>query len=268
VSSVFNLTEGSCYTQAVVGPAAVANIASADPRRNVLLGALPDDEFGRLAPGLEPVILPRATELEAPDEEIEFVYFPTSGIASIVAIGLDGETVDTTMIGREGMTGLAVFLGTNQMPVRTMVQVTLVGVRLPSQELRAELRRGGLLVDLLQRYTQVVMVSMAQLILCNRAHRLDQRAARWLLQVDERVGEEFFDVTQEFLAEMIGVQRPSLSLAVSQFKDEGLISYSRGRVVISDRDRLLERACGCIRIIHAEEARLRRTSERYDITAD
>jgi CRP-like cAMP-binding protein len=239
----------------------------ADPRHNVLLGSLPDNQFARLAPALEPVILPRPTELEAPDAEIEFVYFPTSGIASIVAIGANGESVDTTMIGREGMTGLAVFLGTNQMPVRTIVQVPLTGFRLPASELRAELERGGLLVDLLQRYTQVVMVSMAQLILCNRAHRLDQRAARWLLQVDERVDEAPFDVTQEFLSEMIGVQRPSLSLAVAQFKDAGLVSYSRGRVAITDRDGLLARSCACISIIHAEEARLRQTTQRHDTTA-
>ena len=108
------------------------------------------------------------------------------------------------------------------------------------------------------------MVSMAQLILCNRVHRLDQRAARWLLQVDERVDETPFDVTQEFLAEMIGTQRPSLSLAVRQFKDAGLITYSRGRIVIDDRDGLRSRSCGCIDIIHDEERRLRET-ERYAV---
>ncbi len=232
-----------------------------------MLASLPEDEFARIAPALEAVILPRPTELEAPDREIDFVYFPTSGIASIVAIGVDGEMVDTTMIGREGMTGLPVFLGTGQMPVRTIVQIPLTGFRLPANALRAELQRGGKLVNLLQRYTQLVMVSMAQLILCNRAHRLDQRAARWLLQVDERVDEAPFNVTQEFLAEMIGVQRPSLSVAIQQFKGEGLITSSRGRVTIADRDGLLARACGCISIIHGEEARLGGTRERYDIGA-
>jgi len=242
--------------------------ATLSPRRNVLLGSLPDDEYARIEPDLEAVILPRPTEPDAPYTEIEFVYFPTSGIASIVAVGVNGEAVDTTMIGREGMSGLAVFLGTSQMPVRTMVQVPMTGVRLPAPKLRAELERGGLLVNLLQRYTQVVMVSMAQLILCNRAHRLDQRAARWLLQVDERVEQAPFEVTQEFLAEMIGVQRPSVSLAVQQFRDDGLITYSRGQVRVADRQRLLARACGCIGIIHAEEARLGRTSERYNIGAN
>jgi CRP-like cAMP-binding protein len=195
----------------------------ADPRANTILGTLPDEDFQRLAMRLEAVNLPRGTVLEDPHNPIDWVYFPVAGVASMVALGTDGESVDTTMVGREGMTGLAVFLGTGQMPVRTIVQVHLSAYRLPSFALRAELERGGRLVNLLQRYTQVVMVSMAQLILCNRVHRLDQRAARWLLQVDERVDEAPFDVTQEFLAEMIGTQRPSVSLAVSQFKDAGLI---------------------------------------------
>jgi CRP-like cAMP-binding protein len=133
---------------------------AANPRRNILLGSLPESEYARLAPALEPVILPRPTELEARGSDIEFVYFPTSGVASIVAVAMDGETVDTTMIGREGMTGLAVFLGTNQMPVPTMVQILRTAFRLPADALRAELEQGGMLVNLLLRYTQVVMVSM------------------------------------------------------------------------------------------------------------
>lgn len=236
-----------------------------DAQRNVLLAALPAEQLGRLAGNMEPVALERGTVLEEPHAEIKNVYFPTAGVASIVALGDDGTSVDTTMVGRDGMTGLAVFLGTGRMPVRTMVQIPLTGFRLAAADLRDELERGGWLVNLLHRYTQVVMVSMAQLILCNRVHRLDQRAARWLLQVDERVDEAQFGVTQEFLAEMIGTQRPSLSLAVRQFKDAGLIDYSRGRITITDRDGLLRRACGCITIMHDEEERLRETSQRYSI---
>lgn len=236
---------------------------TADPRQNVLLGSLPPAEFDRLARDLTFVRLARGSGLDMPNEDIEFVYFPTSGIASIVALGIDGESVDTTMVGREGMTGLPVFLGTGQMPVRTMVQVPLEGFRLPSTALRAEIGRRGLLVSLLQRYTQLVMVSMTQLILCNRLHRLDQRAARWLLQVDERVERAPFDVTQEFLAEMIGAQRPSVSLAVSQFKDDGLIKHSRGKITIADREGLLARSCSCIAVMHEEEERLRAAAGEY-----
>jgi CRP-like cAMP-binding protein len=238
-------------------------VPSTGQRRNVLLGLLPVAELQRIAEALEPVKLPRGTDIDFPNEEIEHVYFPTSGIASIMAEGENGAAVDTTMVGREGMTGLPVFLGTGQMPIRTMVQLPLEGYRLKSDVLRAELERGGMLVALLHRYTQVVMVSMAQLILCNRAHRLDQRAARWLLQVDERVDEAPFEVTQEFLAQMIGTQRPSVSVAVRQFKDDGLIKYTRGQITIADREGLLQRSCSCITVMHAEEERLRETVERH-----
>ena len=234
-----------------------ANTPHIDPRANHLLRGLTDAEFARIAPQLEPVELPRSAELERPNEQVAFVYFPTSGIASIVALDEGGETVDTAMIGREGMTGLAVFLGTGQSPSRTIVQVPFTGTRMRADALRAELRHAGTLARLLQRHTQVVMVTMAQLILCNRVHRLDQRAARWLLQVDERVEGQPFAVTQEFMAQMIGVQRPALSVAMRQFKELGLVRYARGQVSIADREGLLEKSCGCIRLIAAEAQRLR-----------
>jgi len=227
-----------------------------DPRANRLLRGLSDAELDRIRPALEPVHLPRPTELEGANEEIRFVYFPITGVASIVATDENGESVDTAMIGREGMTGLAVFLGTDQSPVRTIVQVPMTGMRMGSGALREELGRGGRLVTLLQRHTQVVMITMAQLILCNRLHRLDQRAARWLLQVDDRVDEAPFRVTQEFLAQMIGVQRPALSLAMRQFKDAGLVSYARGQITIADRAGLLARSCGCTSVIASESRRL------------
>ena len=238
-----------------------------DPRGNRLLRGLPDAEFERIRPTLEPVRLPRPTELEAANEPIRFVYFPTTGIASIVAIDESGESVDTAMIGKEGMTGLAIFLGTGRSPVRTIVQVPLTGLRMTSEALREELGRGGVLVTLLQRHTQLVMITMAQLILCNRIHRLDQRAARWLLQVDDRVDEAPFKVTQEFLAQMIGVQRPALSVAMRQFKDAGLVRYARGQITIADRDGLLARSCGCTHVIAAEARRLDEALEGADAAA-
>lgn len=232
-------------------------IRGIDPRTNHLLASLSDAEFSRIGPHLEAVGFPRSTELEAANEQVEYVYFPTSGIASIVALDEGGDSVDTAMIGREGMTGLSVFLGTGHSPSRTIVQVALKGTRMRAEALRSVLADGGTLVRLLQRHTQVVMVTMTQLILCNRIHRLDQRAARWLLQVDERVEDEPFQVTQEFVAQMIGVQRPALSVAMRQFKDQGLVRYARGQVTIADRDGLALKSCGCIRLIAAEAERLR-----------
>jgi CRP-like cAMP-binding protein len=239
-----------------------------NPRANRLLRALSDAELERIRPALEPVHLPRSTELEAANEDVRFVYFPTTGVASIVALDEGGESVDTAMIGREGMTGLAVFLGTDRSPVRTIVQVPMSGMRMESRALREELARSSMLVRLLQRHTQLVMITMAQLILCNRIHRLDQRAARWLLQVDDRVDEAPFKVTQEFLAQMIGVQRPALSVAMRQFKDAGLVRYARGQITIADRDGLLARSCGCTSIIASEARRLDIALERADNDAN
>lgn len=239
-----------------------------DPRANRLLRGLSNAELERMRPALEPVHLPRPTELEAANEEIRYVYFPTTGIASIVAIDESGESVDTAMIGREGMTGLAVFLGTSQSPVRTIVQIPMAGMRMESRALREELARGGRLVTLLGRHTQVVMITMAQLILCNRMHRLDQRAARWLLQVDDRVDEAPFKVTQEFLAQMIGVQRPALSVAMRQFKDAGLVRYARGQISIADRGGLLAKSCSCTKVIASEARRLDKLLERADSEAN
>jgi CRP-like cAMP-binding protein len=141
------------------------------------------------------------------------------------------------------------------------------GVRMRSEDLRKHLRRGAMLAALLQRHTQVVMVTMAQLILCNRMHRLDQRDARWLIQVDERVDERPFHVTQEFLAQMIGVQRPGLSVVMRQFKDAGLIHYARGQVSIADHDGLAGRSCGCIQIIAAEADRLRQLEHAVEMAS-
>lgn len=227
-----------------------------DPRGNDLLRALPAAELDRIKPSLEPVRLPRPTELEAANEDVEFVYFPTSGVASIVALDEGGDSVDTAMIGREGMTGLSVFLGTRQSPGRTIVQIPLTGLRMRAEALRKELKHGSVLERLLQLHTHVVMMTMVQLILCNRSHRLDQRAARWLLQVDDRVDEVPFHVTQEFLAQMIGVQRPALSVAMRQFKAAGLVRYARGQISIGDREGLLARACRCSEIIAAESRRI------------
>jgi CRP-like cAMP-binding protein len=238
--------------------------AAVDPRANRVLRGLPDADLERITPFLEPVHLPRPAELEAANEEVRFVYFPTTGVASILAMDESGESVDTAMIGREGMTGLAVFLGTGQSPLRTIVQVPMSGLRMESDALRAELARGVTLVKLLQRQAQVVMVTMAQLILCNRLHRLDQRAARWLLRVDDRVDGEPFMVTQEFLAQMIGAQRPALSVAMRQFKDAGLVRYSRGQISIADRDGLLARSCACTSVIASELLRLDKFLEDAD----
>ena len=232
---------------------------------NRILDALPEAQFARLEPDLEHVAVERHVTLSAPGEEIPFVYFPVKGVTSMVAEGAGGEQVDTAIIGNEGMIGLQVFLGTGQMPTRAMVQITMEGFRLPSEKLRQELDREGVLLGLLQRYTQMVLVQMAQLILCNRAHNLEQRTARWLLQINVRVDQPPFDVTQEFLAEMLGVNRPPVTEAMKTFREEGLITYTRGSVTILDVEGLERRGCDCYRIIEDEVDRLIAASPRFEM---
>jgi CRP-like cAMP-binding protein len=242
----------------------VANPSRVEPV-NLLLAAMRPDEYARLEPDLEPVTLPRETTLHAADDEIHAVYFVSSGVASLIAIGADGTAVNTLLIGREGMVGLPVFLGTGQMPVRAAVQIEMTALRLSAQRLREELRRSESLTGLLQGYTQTVLVELAQLILCNRAHSLQERLARWLLQLEERVGSLPFDFTHEFVAEMLGTQRPSLTLALGAMRDADLIAYSRGRLEIANRDGLRAVACGCYDMIEAEQRRLFGAPRRYDM---
>jgi CRP-like cAMP-binding protein len=235
---------------------------------NRLLAALPQAEYQRLESALERVTLPQMTVLHGPDEEIQHVYFPIRGVGSLVAIGPEGEQVDTAIIGNEGMVGLPVFLGTGRMPVEAMVQMDMEALRLDAGRLRAELKLGGDLVNLLQHYTQMVIVELAQLILCNRVHSLEERAARWILQVNERfVGGVPFDVTQEFLASMLGATRPHLSAVLQDFRDRGLLRYGRGNMVVTDAASVELRACACYRTIREELDRLLQGGQEYDITA-
>jgi CRP-like cAMP-binding protein len=237
------------------------------PANRILLG-LPAPEFARLEPRLERVVLPQNTVLQPADEEIEHVFFPVRGVASLMVTGPEGEQVDTAIVGNEGMVGLPVFLGTGRMPVMAVVQVDMEAQRLAVADLRAELERGGQLVNLLQRYTQMVLVELAQLILCNRAHSLERRAARWILQMNDRmsVGAPLA-ITQDFLASMLGANRPKVTAALQSLRAAGLVSYTRGNLQVGDASELEANACTCYRTIRDELDRLLSTTERYDITA-
>ncbi len=242
-------------------------VASPDVADNRLLAALPTAELTRLLPHFVQVDYPTGTVLHPPDTEIEHVYFPVRGVASVVGLGTEGEAVDTAMIGAEGMVGLPVFLGTGQMPVQAMVQIDMVAYRMSASDLRDELGRGGTLVNVLLRYSQMVMVELAQLVLCNRMHSLDQRTARWILQINDRlVDSPPFDATQEFIAAMVGTTRPHLTGIMQSLRDEGLISYQRKSLQVSDLPGLEQRACACYRTIRNELDRLLSTRARYDIT--
>jgi CRP-like cAMP-binding protein len=200
--------------------------------------------------------LPHGRVLFEAEEEIPAVFFPLTGAVSIIAEDPDGAAVDVAVVGNEGFVGLPVFLGTRRIPMKAIAQVPGQALRMESDAFRAELKRGGELVAMLQRYVQMRMVEMSQTILCNRVHPLDERVARWLLQLDERAGQAPFELTQEFFATMLGASRPKVTDAAIDLRDRGLIDYSRGVIEVMDRAGLEAASCSCYRLIRDELDRL------------
>ncbi|MGY1793957.1 Crp/Fnr family transcriptional regulator [Geodermatophilus sp. SYSU D00525] len=222
-----------------------------DPRRNLLLDHLPDEEFDRLRPALEPVQLDVREQLYEPGKNIDQVWFPVDSVLSVLAT-VEGEAaVEVATIGFEGMAGLPAFLGTSESPHDTVCQIAGTALRLPVGELRRFLSTDGALHTLLHRYTQATMVQLSQNVACNRLHTTEERCARWLLQTRDRVGADEFTLTQEFLAQMLGVRRGTVSLTAGVLQQAGVIRYTRGRITVLDPDALHEASCDCYGIVQA-----------------
>jgi CRP-like cAMP-binding protein len=224
-------------------------------RGNRLLAALPPDEYARLAPHLETVALSFKLVLYAPDEPITHLYFPTEGVASLLQFNTDGTAVEAATVGNEGMVGLPVFLGLESTPGQAVVQIAGAGQRIPWNVFRREVQAGTPLHDLLHRYTQALMVQMAQGAACNRLHSITERCARWLAMTRDRVRGDEFALTQEFLAQMLGTRRAAVSEAASALQEAGLIRYTRGTIRVLDRAGLEEAACACYGIIRTQYER-------------
>jgi CRP-like cAMP-binding protein len=224
---------------------------------NMLLGALPEQDRARLATQLEPVPLPFGKVLYEPDVSITHVYFPFQGVISIVS-EMDRGTVEIGTVGREGMLGVPVLLASDSTALRAFVQVEGRGVRLAADRLAGVLDSLPALRRLLLRYTQSLFDQVAQSVACNRLHTLEERCARWLLMVHDRVGEETLPLKQAFLADMLGVHRPAVTLAAGALQRAGLIRYSRGKVHVLDRTGLENAACRCYAIVRARLERSRR----------
>lgn len=216
---------------------------------NRLLAALPGDEYTRLSPYLEAVALTFKQVLYASNEPIEYVYFVTEGVGSLLQYMSDGAAVETATVGNEGMVGLPVFLGVDATPGLAMVQIPGAALRMSSEVLRREVVPGSPLHALLHRYTQALMVQMAQGVVCNRLHPIDARCARWLLQTHDRVPGNEFPLTQEFLAQMLGARRAAVNEVAGELQQAGLIRYTRGSITVVDRQGLEEVACECYAII-------------------
>ncbi|HEY8602340.1 MAG TPA: Crp/Fnr family transcriptional regulator [Thermomicrobiales bacterium] len=227
-----------------------------DPRTNRLLAALPAEEYAPLRAHLELIDMPVGRIIYEPNEVPRHVYFPLTGCTSIV-VGLeDGEMVEAGTVGREGIVGLAAFLGTDTGPLTTLAQVPGTFARLPVAVFRDVAAEGSRLHALLLRFTQAFYVLAAQSAGCNTLHPMAARCARWLLLTHDRTDGDTFHLTQEFLGYMLGVRRPSVTVAAATLQQAGLITYQRGVITILDRPGLEAAACGCYAIIAAEYTRL------------
>ena len=224
---------------------------------NRLLAALPAAEFKRLREDLEPVSLPLGTSIYEADAHIQYLYFPTEGIISLLQVMENGSSAEIAVVGNEGVVGISLFMGGQTTPSRAVVQSAARAHRLPAEKLNTEFRRGLNLQHLLLRYTQALITQMSQTAVCNRHHSVEQQLCRWLLMSLDRLdpGEELV-MTQELIANMLGVRREGVTEAAGKLQDAGLIRYARGRITVVNRPKLEERVCECYATVKKEYARL------------
>lgn len=223
---------------------------------NRLLDALPAAALDRLRPHLETIPLPRAQAIHEPGDLVEHSVFPTSGLISMVAMTGDGQWVETGMVGKEGMFSVATVLGDDTPSQRAMVQLAGSGLRMSAAVLHEEAEANPKVRALLLRYVQATLTTAAQAAACNRLHLLERRFARWLLSVHDRAEGDTFPMTHDFLAMMLGVRRPGVTVAAQTLREDGLITYTHGIVTIIDRPGLEAASCDCYGFIREELKRL------------
>jgi CRP-like cAMP-binding protein len=217
--------------------------------RNVILLSLPDEEYSLIRPCLELVDLPQYFILHESGEKIRFAYFLNEGMASLVVVSRDGHSVEVGIAGREGMIGLPLTAGIQSACFRAIMQIPGSGVRMPGEILERILPSMPKLRSGLIRYAVMHALQVGQIAACNRLHDLDKRLARWLLMCQDRVDSESLRLTHEFLAQMLGTGRPSVSLAAAILERDGLIENLRGRMKIINRKQLENAACECYGVI-------------------
>ena len=222
----------------------------------MFLNALPHEERAPLQSRLERVHLDHEQVLAQPDEPFSHAYFPIDSIVSILSFANGGHAVETGMVGREGMVGVPLFLGLDGDATRAICQVAGDAWRLRAGAFREALARGGHLPALLGRYTQALLAMAMQGAVCNRVHPVEERCARWLLMVHDRVDGDQLLLTHEFLAEMLGVRRASVTVVMGQLQGAGLLTYHRGTVIIRDREGLEAATCECYAKLAAQFDRL------------
>ena len=226
------------------------------PIQNHLLAVLPRFESEHLLPHLEQVQLPLGKALYESGDRLNHVYFPTTAIVSLLYVMENGASAEIAVVGNEGIVGIALFMGGETMPNRAVVQSAGDGYRLRGQLLQQEFNRAGALQHLLLRYTLALLTQMAQTAVCNRHHTVDQQLCRWLLLSLDRLPANELSMTQELIANMLGVRREGVTEAAGKLQTAGLIRYSRGRITVLDRPGLEKRVCECYEVVRQEFHRL------------
>ena len=234
----------------------VMEVVAADPTLNLLLAALPQAESSRWASQLEPVDMPLGQVLYESGTRLSHVYFPTTSIISLLYVMENGASAEIAVVGQEGIVGVALFMGGESTPSRAVVQSAGQGLRLKASLMMQEFNRGGPVMHLLLRYTQALITQMAQTAVCNRHHSLDQQLCRWLLLSLDRLQSNQLVMTQELIANMLGVRREGVTEAAGQLHKAGLIRYQRGHITILDRAGLERRTCECYAVVKKEYDRL------------
>ena len=229
---------------------------AANPQQNRLFAALPGAERTRWLPLLEPVDMPLGEVLYESNSDVTHLYFPTTSIISLLYITEDGDPAEIAVVGNEGIVGISLFLRGLSSTSRAVVQSAGQGLRLKADLLMHELNRTGSVLDLLLRYTQALITQTAQMAVCNRHHSLDQQLCRWLLLRLDRSNSNQVVVTQELIANMLGVRRVGVTEAAGRLQRAGLIRYRRARITVLDRNALEQRACECYAVVKKEYDRL------------
>jgi CRP-like cAMP-binding protein len=224
--------------------------------RNRLLLALSDNELVRLEAQLERVTLELKQVLFDVDQPIAYVYFPENGVVSVVSVMADGTAVETATVGHEGMVGLPLFHGSDRTSAQAFSQIPGVALRMTADAFREEIGRNGALSQMLHRYSQALLTLIAQSSACNRLHTMRERCARWLLHTHDRVGSDEFPLTHQFLSQMLGVRRATVTEALGAVQETGAITSTMGRIRVTDRAALEAAACECYTIIRREFDRL------------
>lgn len=231
------------------------------PTKNLLLAALPEGDYQRLLPHLEPVTLPLGWALYESGDRQAHVFFPTEGIVSLLYVMENGASAEIAVTGNEGLVGVSLFMGGGSTPSRAIVQSAGHAYRLAASMLTQEFDRGGHLQHLLLRYTQALITQMAQTAVCNRHHSVEQQLCRWLLLSLDRLDSNEVHMTQELIANMLGVRREGVTEAAGHLQDAGLIRYQRGQIAVLDRPRLERRVCECYAVVKRECDRLLKYDE-------